>query len=82
MRRVQRTLLLVNVVPLVVGSLLSSFTDIPAIFLYRRLTLGMVWGLLQICLFVITAWLFELRSQRLCDPVEVSLNSELSQVKW
>ncbi|MCX4515128.1 hypothetical protein OHA27_33375 [Streptomyces sp. NBC_01619] len=73
--RAQRSFLVANAVPLAAGIALSSFTDIPAVPVYGQLTLGLVWGILQCGLFVATAWLYETRSTRLCDPVEQSLAS-------
>lgn len=73
--RAQRSFLVVNAVPLVGGIFLSSFTDIPGEPIYGRLTLGIIWGILQCFLFVATAWVYENRSSRWCDPIEQSLNS-------
>jgi hypothetical protein len=69
----QRTFLVVNAVPLIVGVVLSCFTDIPAVPVYGQLTLGLVWGILQCGLFITTAWAYENRSTRSCDPIEQSL---------
>ncbi|MEV6013512.1 hypothetical protein AB0M29_43035 [Streptomyces sp. NPDC051976] len=75
--RAQRAFLVVNGVPLAVGSLLSCFTDVPAVPVHGELTLGLVWGFLQSGLFVTTAWLYEHRSRRSSDPIEQSLTSGL-----
>ncbi|MFF7777105.1 DUF485 domain-containing protein [Streptomyces tanashiensis] len=74
-RRRQRSFLLVNAVPLSVAIVLTSFTEVPSASVYGQLTLGMVWGTLQCCLFVATAWLYEIRAARVCDPIEQSLVS-------
>lgn len=79
--RAQRSFLVVNAVPLAAGIVLSSFTDIPAEPVYGQLTLGVVWGILQLGLFVATAWLHETRSTRLCDPIEQSLTSGMPQAE-
>ncbi|MFJ9712879.1 DUF485 domain-containing protein [Streptomyces sp. NPDC101234] len=71
--RAQRSFLLVNTVPFAVGITLSCFTDIPAVAVYGKVTLGLVWGILQCALFVATAWLYESRSARSVDPLEQSL---------
>lgn len=63
--------------PFTIGSLLSCFTDVPAVPVHGELTLGMVWGLLQCPLFVATAWLYEHRSRRSSDPIERSLTSRV-----
>ncbi|MGA6222087.1 hypothetical protein ACPESV_17375 [Streptomyces umbrinus] len=73
--RAQRAFLLVNAVPFAIGSVLSCFTDVPAVSVHGELTLGMVWGILQCGLFVATAWLYESRSTRSSDPIEQSLTS-------
>ncbi|MCZ0985964.1 DUF485 domain-containing protein [Streptomyces diastatochromogenes] len=72
----QRTFLVVNAVPFSVGIALSCFTDVPAATVSGNLTLGMVWGILQCALFVASAWLYEMRSTRSSDPVELSLESD------
>ncbi|MER6961886.1 hypothetical protein [Streptomyces sp. NPDC000618] len=73
----QRAFLVVNAVPFTVGSVLSCFTDVPAVPVHGEFTLGMVWGILQCGLFVATAWLYENRSTRSSDPFEQSLTSGL-----
>lgn len=74
-QRAQRAFLVVNAVPFVGGIALSSFTDVPALRVRGELTLGVIWGILQCGLFVVTAWLYESRSARSCDPLERSLTS-------
>jgi hypothetical protein len=37
---------------------------------FGHITLGLVWGILQCGLFVVTVWMYETRSTRLCAPVE------------
>ncbi|WP_196218246.1 DUF485 domain-containing protein [Streptomyces blattellae] len=74
-QRAQRAFILVNAIPFVAGVLLSSFTDVPAVHVYGQLNLGLVWGILQCGLFLVTAWLYENRSARTCDPLEQSLVS-------
>ncbi|MFD4511010.1 hypothetical protein ACFWPQ_50715 [Streptomyces sp. NPDC058464] len=73
--RAQRVFLLVNAVPFAVGSVMSCFTEVPAVALYGKLTLGLVWGALQGALFVTTAWWYEFRSTRSSDPIEQSFTS-------
>ncbi|MFF0011319.1 DUF485 domain-containing protein [Streptomyces sp. NPDC005374] len=75
--RAQRSFLAVNAVPLVAGIMLASYTDLPAAPVYGPLTLGLVGGILQCCLFVATAWLYERRCTRSCDPIEQSLVADL-----
>lgn len=75
--RAQRAFLAVNAVPLAAGIVLHSFTDVPAIPVYGRLTLGLLWGILQSGLFVATAWWYEARCTRSCDPIEHSLVSDI-----
>ncbi|MFD8952499.1 hypothetical protein ACFV0B_27000 [Streptomyces xanthophaeus] len=71
----QRGVLTANGVPLAAGIYLSSFTDVPATPIYGQVTLGLLWGLLQCGLLVATAWRYETRSPRECDPHEESLLS-------
>lgn len=73
--RAQRAFLVVNAVPFAVGITLSCFSDVPAVPVYGKLNLGLVWGILQCALFVATAWLYESRSTRSSDPIEQSLTS-------
>ncbi|MEU9171569.1 hypothetical protein AB0D34_27845 [Streptomyces sp. NPDC048420] len=73
----QRAFLVVNAVPFAVGSVLSCFTDVPAVPVHGNFTLGMAWGLVQCGLFVATAWLYENRSTRSSDPIEQSLTGML-----
>ncbi|MER5966724.1 hypothetical protein [Streptomyces sp. NPDC002057] len=74
-QRSQRDFLTANGVPLVVGVYLSTFTDVPATPVCGQVTLGLLWGLLQCGLLVATAWRYETRSTRECDPYEESLLS-------
>ncbi|MFF7476731.1 DUF485 domain-containing protein [Streptomyces sp. NPDC008092] len=73
--RTQRAFVAVNLVPFAAGIVLSCFTDVPAVAVFGKLTLGLVWGVLQCVLFVATAWWYESRSTRLFDPVEESLTA-------
>ncbi|MGW6962384.1 hypothetical protein [Streptomyces chartreusis] len=75
--RAQRSFVVVNAVPFTIGIVLSCFTDVPAVTVHEELTLGLVWGILQGALFVITAWLYERRSTRLSDSIEHTLTSEM-----
>ena len=70
--RAQRAFLVVNGVPFALASVLSCFTNIPAVSVHGELTLGVVWGILQCVTFVTTAWLFEMRCTRSSDPIEES----------
>ncbi|WOX21615.1 hypothetical protein [Streptomyces solicathayae] len=79
MHRAQLTFLVVNAVPLTVGILVFPFTDVASAPVYGRLTLGVLWGLLQGGLFVASTWWHEHRSTRSCDPIEQSLTSGLPQ---
>lgn len=79
--RAQRAFVAVNLVPFVVGIVLSCFTDVPAVAVYGKLTLGLVWGVLQCVLFVATAWWYENRSTRVFDPVEDSLTARVHQTE-
>lgn len=74
--RAQRAFLVVNGVPFLIGSVLSCFTDVPAVPVFGKFNLGMVWGIAQCALFVATAWLYEMRSTRSSDPLEQSLTSD------
>ena len=75
--RAQRAFLVVNAVPFALGSVLSCFTDVPAVPVHGNFTLGMAWGILQCGLFVVTAWLYEIRSTRSSDPIEHSVTGVL-----
>lgn len=77
--RAQRSFFVVNAVPLAAGIVLGSFTGLPSVLVYGQLTLGVMWGILQCGLFVATAWRLEGQSTRLCDPIEQSLASGISQ---
>ncbi|WP_424857891.1 hypothetical protein [Streptomyces sp. SAI-170] len=72
MRRAQRVFLAVNAMPLAVGILLSCAAEAAAAPVYGRLTLGLVWGILQLGVFVASAWWYEVRSTRACDRLEQS----------
>lgn len=78
-RRVQRTFLVVNGIPFVVGAVVFPFSKLPTLRVFGQFTLGMAWGIAQCGLFVAMAWLHETRSVRLCDPVEQSLLDGLPQ---
>ncbi|MFK0288764.1 DUF485 domain-containing protein [Streptomyces sp. NPDC090499] len=71
--RLQRTFVLVNATPFVTGIALACFTKIPALSVYGKITFGLVWGLLQCGVFVATAWSYDSRSRRSCDPIAESL---------
>ena len=77
--RAQRNFLVVNGIPFAVGITLSCFTDVPAVEVYGKLTLGLVWGVLQCALFVATAWLYEMRSTRSADPLEQTLTADVTR---
>lgn len=80
-RRVRRTFLVVNAAPLVVGVVLSCSTLLSGAHVYGRLTLGLVWGVLQLGVFLAAVGWFEGRSTRLCAPAEQSLKSDVSPVE-
>ncbi|MFE5483941.1 hypothetical protein [Streptomyces sp. NPDC056527] len=75
MQRVRRTFLAVNAVPLAIGLVLSCATALGGVAVYGRLSLGLVWGFLQLGLFVASAWWFEDRSTRLSGSDERPLPS-------
>jgi hypothetical protein len=60
--------LIVNAVPLGIGVVLSCSTALTAVQVYGRLTLGVVWGVLQLVVFLGSVWWYEDRSTRLCEP--------------
>ncbi|GAA3086867.1 hypothetical protein GCM10017562_66350 [Streptomyces roseofulvus] len=66
-RRVRRTFLVVNAVPLSIGVVLSCTPAIAGVTVYGRLTLGVVWVALQLALFLLSTWWYEDRSTRLCE---------------
>ncbi|MES5823734.1 hypothetical protein [Streptomyces sp. RG80] len=68
-----------NGIPFAVGITLSCFTDVPAVEVYGKLTLGLVWGVLQCALFVATAWLYEMRSTRSADRLEQTLTADVTR---
>lgn len=74
--RLQRDFLVVNGIPFAVGITLSCFTDVPAVQVHGKLTLGLMWGVLQCALFIASAWLYEIRSARSTDPLEQALTSD------
>ncbi|WP_406864221.1 hypothetical protein ABZO31_28795 [Streptomyces sp. HUAS MG47] len=61
-RRVRRTFLALNAVLLGVGVVLSCSTTLTGITVYGRLTLGVVWGVLQLGVFLGSVWWYEDRS--------------------
>ncbi|MCT7352820.1 hypothetical protein N4P33_11655 [Streptomyces sp. 15-116A] len=69
-RHVQRAFLVVNGVPLVIGVVLSCSTAVSGVEVYGRLTLGVVWSVLQLGVFLVSAWWHENRSARLCEGIE------------
>ncbi|MEU6878478.1 hypothetical protein [Streptomyces sp. NPDC046712] len=75
-RHVGRTFLGVNAVPLGIGVALSCSTALTGLHVYGRLTLGVVWCLLQLGVFLGSAWWYENRSTRPCDPGERSPASQ------
>ncbi|MEI7029339.1 hypothetical protein [Streptomyces pratensis] len=76
---IQRVFLAVNAVPLAAGLLLFSFTSVASVLVAGDLTLGMVWAIAQCCLFAGSAWWHEIRSARVCDPLEDSAASEVAR---
>ncbi|MEU2234706.1 hypothetical protein [Streptomyces vietnamensis] len=77
-RSTQRSFFLVNAVPFGISTL-GSFTDIPGVSLHGRFTLGILFAILQVVLFIGTAWWYETCATRLCDPVENSLRLGMDQ---
>ncbi|WP_225804454.1 hypothetical protein [Streptomyces sp. NK15101] len=74
--RAQRTFLAVNAVPFAVGVVLSCTAGLAAAPVHGRLTLGLVWGVLQLGVFAGSVWWYENQVTRVCDPLEQSLVSE------
>ncbi|MEU0403847.1 hypothetical protein ABZ318_27160 [Streptomyces sp. NPDC006197] len=79
--RSQLVFLVVNGVPFAVGVVLFPFSSLPGLPLFGQFTLGVVWGIAQCGLFVATAWWYERRSGRLCDPVEQALVEGVRQAE-
>lgn len=69
-RRVRRTFLTVNAVPLAIGVVLSCSTALTGTRVYGRLTLGVVWGAVQLGVFLVSVWWYEARSVRPDAPAE------------
>ncbi|MFI8825039.1 hypothetical protein [Streptomyces sp. NPDC053431] len=61
-RAALRAFLVANAIPLTGGVLLSLITSLPGVHLYGQLTLGVAWALLQLGVFVGTAWRYENRA--------------------
>lgn len=80
-RRVRRTFLVVNAAPLVVGVALSCSTTLSGAHVYGRLTFGLVWGVLQLGVFLAAVGWYERRSTRLCDSAGQPLKSDVSPVE-
>lgn len=71
--RLQRSFILINAVPFTIGVMTSSFLpDVATTHVSRNLTVGVLWGFLQIVLFSVTAWWYASSSARLSDPAEHS----------
>ncbi|MEU3844049.1 DUF485 domain-containing protein [Streptomyces sp. NPDC028635] len=64
-----------NAIPMAVGVALSCASGFAALPVYGRLTLGIVWGVLQLGVFVGSVWWYEHHATRVCDPLEQSLAS-------
>ncbi|PVC76138.1 hypothetical protein DBP18_05165 [Streptomyces sp. CS081A] len=75
MPRVRRTFLTVNAAPLATGVVLSCSTSLSGVHVYGRLTLGLVWGTLQLGVFLAAVGWYEARSTRMCDPGDQDLPS-------
>ncbi|WP_030691080.1 hypothetical protein [Streptomyces globisporus] len=61
-RDAQWTFLVANALPLAVGILLSWSSSLSGVRVYGHLTLGIAWGLLQLGIFMVTAWRYEDRA--------------------
>jgi hypothetical protein len=72
-REVLRAYVAANAVPLVIGIALHLLTEIPAAHVYGHITLGLVWGVLQFCIFAVGVWVYETRSTRLSAPRRADL---------
>jgi hypothetical protein len=68
--RVQCVFLAVNAAPLAAGLLLFPFSTVASVRVTGDLTLCMVWGIAHCGLFAGSAWWYENRSARVCDPLE------------
>jgi hypothetical protein len=69
-RHVRRAFLVVNAVPLAIGVVLSCSTALSGTHVYGRLTLGVVWSVLQLGVFLVSVWWHETRSERLSGLVQ------------
>ncbi|MGW8363341.1 hypothetical protein ACWGK1_22550 [Streptomyces wedmorensis] len=69
-RLIRKTFLVVNAVPLAVGILVSCATALAEITVYGRVTLGVVWGLLQLGVFLGSVWWYESRTTSRCDHAD------------
>ncbi|WP_158718917.1 hypothetical protein [Streptomyces globisporus] len=76
MHRAQRVFLAVNAAPFAVGVVLSCTAELAAAPVYGRLTLGLLWGVLQLGVFAGSVWWYENQATHVCDPLEQSLMSE------
>ncbi|MEU3855136.1 DUF485 domain-containing protein [Streptomyces sp. NPDC029554] len=75
--RAQRVFLLVNTLPFTVTTFLFPYTEIASVRVAGQLTLCMLWGVLQCCLFVASTLWYEKQATRVCDPLEQALNSDM-----
>ncbi|MFC8822553.1 hypothetical protein [Streptomyces rochei] len=58
--------------PLAIGVVLSCSTRLSGADMHGRLTLGVVWSVLQLGVFLVSVWWYERRSARLSDYVDRS----------
>ncbi|NBE50176.1 hypothetical protein [Streptomyces boluensis] len=61
-----------NGAPLAVGIVLSCSTEATGVDVVGRLTLGVVWGVLQLGVFLASVWWYEDRCARVRHHVELS----------
>ncbi|MGW8360909.1 DUF485 domain-containing protein [Streptomyces wedmorensis] len=70
----QRRFLAVNASAVMAAIALFPVTDVLQARVAGHLTFGVLWGFLQCLLLVASAWWYEMRSTRVCDPLEQSLS--------
>ncbi|MFC9399238.1 hypothetical protein ACFTWS_39960 [Streptomyces sp. NPDC057027] len=77
-----RTYLVLNGTSLVIGVVMSCSTRIAEVRVNARLTLGIMWGLLQLTLFMTTTWWYERQATRLPGPLDAFPQAGTSQDGW
>lgn len=77
-----RTYLVLNAASLGVGVVMSCSTQIAEVRVNARLTLGIVWGLLQLALLMTSTWWYERQATRLSDPLDAFPQTGTSRDGW